>query len=89
MGAVIEVKYFNTYILNKTNNGSEMPIWNGSRGIPSSIGGYEVGPSGIDDNDWVIEESRIRGGYNNTSVDFGVKAYLVEDVKDNSKWVIK
>ncbi len=79
MGAVIEVKYFNTYILNKTNNGSEMPIWNGSRGIPSSIGGYEVGPSGIDDNDWVIEESRIRGGYNNTSVDFGVKAYLVED----------
>jgi hypothetical protein len=79
MGAVIEVKYFNTYILNKTNNGSKMPIWNGSRGIPSSIGGYEVGPSGTDDNDWVIEESRIRGGYNNTTVDFGVKAYLVED----------
>jgi hypothetical protein len=79
MGAVIEVKYFNTYILNKTNNNSEMPIWNGSRGIPSSIGGYEVGPSGTDSNDWVIEESRIRGGYNNTTVDFGVKAYLVED----------
>jgi hypothetical protein len=30
-------------------------------------------------SDWFIEESRIRGGYNNTSVDFGVKAYLVED----------
>jgi hypothetical protein len=30
-------------------------------------------------NDWYIEEARIRGGYNNTSVDFGVKAYLVED----------
>ena len=29
--------------------------------------------------DWYIEESRIRGGYNNTSVDFGVKAYIVED----------
>ena len=29
--------------------------------------------------DWMIEESRIRGGYNNTSVDLGVKAYLVED----------
>ena len=79
MGAVIEVKYFNTYILNKTNNGSEMPIWNGSRGIPNTLGGYEVGPSGTDNNDWVIEESRIRGGYNNTTVDFGVKAYLVED----------
>jgi hypothetical protein len=31
------------------------------------------------DTDWYIEEARIRGGYNNTSVDFGVKAYLVED----------
>ena len=30
-------------------------------------------------NDWLIEEARIRGGYNNTSVDYGVKAYLVED----------
>ena len=30
-------------------------------------------------DDWFIEESRIRGGYNNTSVDLGVKAYLVED----------
>lgn len=29
--------------------------------------------------DWSIEESRINGGYNNTSVDFGVRAYIVED----------
>jgi len=29
--------------------------------------------------DWCIEESRIRGGYNNTSVDLGVKAYIVEE----------
>jgi len=26
-----------------------------------------------------VEESRIKGGYNNTSVDFGVKAYFVDD----------
>ena len=32
-----------------------------------------------EDEDWYIEESRIRGGYNNTSTDFGVKAYIVED----------
>jgi hypothetical protein len=31
------------------------------------------------DRDWYIEEARIRGGYNNTSVDFGVKAYIVEE----------
>lgn len=35
---------------------------------------YDAGP-----NDWYVEEARIRGGYNNTTVDFGVKAYLVED----------
>ena len=35
--------------------------------------------TGTADSDWLIEESRIRGGYNNTSVDYGVKAYSVED----------
>lgn len=35
--------------------------------------------NGDNDTDWLIEESRVRGGYNNTSVDYGVKAYLVED----------
>jgi hypothetical protein len=35
--------------------------------------------TGTPASDWLIEESRIRGGYNNTSVDFGVKAYIVED----------
>ena len=29
--------------------------------------------------DWFVEESRIKGGFNNTSVDFGVKAYIVEE----------
>ena len=29
-------------------------------------------------SDWFIEESRIRGGYDNTDVDLGVKAYIVE-----------
>jgi hypothetical protein len=33
----------------------------------------------VNGNDWAIEEARIKGGYNNTSVDFGVKAYIVED----------
>ena len=84
MGAVIEVKYFNTFILNKTNNGTEMPIWNGSRGIPKDLGGYDVISGTVDANNWVIEESRIRGGYNNTSVDFGAKAYIVEEDTDAS-----
>ena len=41
------------------------------------------------DISWYIEEARIRGGYNNTTVDFGVKAYAVDavskgEVKSNS-----
>ncbi len=39
--------------------------------IPSA---YEESAS-----DWYVEETRIRGGYNNTNVDLGVKAYIVED----------
>ena len=30
-------------------------------------------------SNWVIEESRIRGGFNNASVDLGVRAYLMEE----------
>jgi hypothetical protein len=65
MGAVIEVKYFNTFLLKKTNTNSpvEVPAWNGSTGIPASIGGYpqiqNISTAGYN---WVIEESRIRGG---------------------------
>ena len=78
MAAIIEVKYFNSFVLNKTNESNE-PIWNGSRGIPSSISGYPTIASTNDANNWAIEESRIRGGYNNTSTDYGAKAYLVEE----------
>jgi hypothetical protein len=30
-------------------------------------------------NQWYLEEARIKGGFNNTSVDFGVRAYAVEE----------
>ena len=81
MAAIIEVKYFNTFLLKKVNDPTTaLPIWDGSRGIPQNIGGYpRTATVSVDGNDWAIEESRIRGGYNNTSVSFGVKAYLVED----------
>ena len=50
--------------------------------------GYPEFPSGAADSEnynyqevenWVVEESRIRGGYNNVSTDYGAKAYLKED----------
>ena len=49
--------------------------------------GYDwTGPQISDpDEDWYIEESRIRGGYNNTSTDYGVKAYIVEEQDAQSR----
>jgi hypothetical protein len=78
MGAVIEVKYFNSFILKKTT-AEEQPVWNGSLGIPNNLGGYKVVSDVVEPENWAIEEARIRGGYNNTSVDYGAKAYLVEE----------
>ena len=84
MGAVVEVKYFNSFVLKKTVNNVVTPdqvVWNGSFGIPQAKGGYPVvaASSTNGDNNWAIEESRIRGGYNNVSTDYGAKAYLVEE----------
>jgi len=96
MPAIIEVKYFNSFVLKKicssTTGGSglptdivdNMPVYNGSFGIPQDIGGYNryttSGTSQLKlDTSWVIEEARIRGGYNNTSVDFGVRAYTTTE----------
>lgn len=78
MPALIEVKYFNSFVLKKTIDGSSNVVWNGSTGIPNAKGGYPQSAS-TNDNQWAIEESRINGGYNNTSVSFGAKAYLVEE----------
>ena len=84
--ALIEVKYYNSFTLRKSvdvNNGIN---WFGSRGIPTGQGGWPQGTVADPQQDinWAIEESRIRGGYNNTSTSFGAKAYLVEDEPNGS-----
>ena len=92
MAAIIEVKYFNSFLLKKTINynsssssGTKLPVWNGSRGMqktgsnPLTIGVYPVIDNLDSTNNWLIEESRIRGGYNNTIVDLGPRAFLVEE----------
>ena len=100
MAAIIEVKYFNTFLLKKVIGQPPAiipedypydPIYGGSFGIPVDLGGYPTAGIMIDPNvqEWVIEEARIQGGYNNTIVDLGAKAYIVEDdnlaaVRENS-----
>ena len=77
MAIIVEVQYFNSFFMKRLYN------------LPgTTVGTPRTGPT-IDmedgynqpnlQHDWYIEEARIRGGYNNTTVDFGVKAYIVED----------
>jgi hypothetical protein len=93
MGAVIEVKYFNSFVLKNTKideTSGHVSVWNGAPGSPENVAGYPVHDAAdLASHNWNIEEARIRGGYNNTSVDFGVKAYLAEEepkaaIKGNS-----
>ncbi len=56
--------------------------WDWSNGaLPSCNAGSRLNqspsPEEGSQRNWAIEEARIRGGFNNTTVDFGVKAYIV------------
>ena len=86
MGAIIEVDYYNTFILKKTIEGTNTMSWNGSFGVPLGVdGGYPVISAATTQADsWAIEESRIRGGYNNTTVELGPRAFIVEDEPNSS-----
>jgi len=88
MGAIVEIKYFNSFLLKKTVDSAltpDAPAWNGSFGVPTGVAGaYPVFTTVDNTHSWAIEESRIRGGYNNTNIDYGVKAYLVEDEPNSS-----
>ncbi len=88
MAAIVEVKYFNSFLLKKTmpSDQNVAPVWNGSTGIPAGTdtGGYPVATSTDQNYSWFVEESRIRGGYNNTNVDYGVRAYLVDEEPNGS-----
>ena len=83
MSITLEVGYFNSFYLKRM---ADIPVPVGPvLSIPilpdNTVTPYPwVAPStSTVEEDWYIEESRIRGGYNNTSTDLGVKAYIVED----------
>jgi hypothetical protein len=91
MATTLEVKYFNSFWLKTVRTQSNpTAVWpngypynTGTQALPLLGGGtMPAFPNGADpqnDYNWFVEEARIRGGYNNTGVDYGVKAYIVED----------
>jgi len=89
MATTLEVSYFNSFWAKRLKNA----VMNGETS-GTTAGGVTTGTTAASpavrtatdgyiaanvNEDWFIEESRIRGGFNNTSVDFGVKAYIVEE----------
>ena len=95
MSTIREITYFNSFIVknlvesNDGEPGGGKAVW---PGLPWNPNGYpsfpnlvstDVYPSGEDDvYMWYIEESRIRGGYNNDQVDLGVRAFTQETTDD-------
>ena len=72
MPITLEVGYFNSFYMKRL---ADLPTGNGETGSTN----YTSPTTSVIQEDWYVEESRIRGGYNNTSTDLGVKAYIVED----------
>jgi hypothetical protein len=78
-----EITYFNSFLAKKVVEDSAgnpgKATW---PSLPWNPTGYPTFPllasASHNDEAWYVEEARIRGGYNNTTVDFGVKAFITE-----------
>ena len=98
MATTLEVSYFNSFwakrLKNAVMNGETTGATAGgvTTGTTATSPAVRVATNGYiaanEYEDWFVEESRIRGGFNNTSVDFGVKAYIVEEEPQQKHTVI-
>jgi hypothetical protein len=88
MAYTIEVDYFNSFWLKKVVQAGTKPKvrpewpglpWNPT-GYPTfPFGGGTANPAQANYTPWFVEEARIKGGYNNLTVDFGARAYISEE----------
>ena len=89
MAYTIEVKYFNSIWLKKAlKTSNTRPSW---PGLPWNPTGYPTFPySGsafntsvdYDNAGFYLEETKIKGGFNNNTLSYGVRAYVVDENKD-------
>jgi len=97
MAAELEVSYFNTFLLkrvidsspNKNSIYTGVP-WEGVNSTTTFLNNQGAWPpfpvdadTSAGDSNWVVEEARIQGGYNNNITSLGVKAHITED--DNNQ----
>ena len=91
MAAAVEVKFYNSFLLRKVVKNVtplDPPVWQGSPGVPNGVDGsfpQYIKSQVIENKCWIVEESRIEGGFNSTEMLYGVKAYLV-DVEPNANF---
>ena len=90
MGAIVEVKYFNSFWAKQVQGSQPYndPKWPGIEWNPYGYPTFPINAQNDVDN-WYIEEARIKGGYNNSMVSQGVRAYLNEknpsqDIRESS-----
>jgi hypothetical protein len=92
MATRVPISYYNSFWIKKTGSAVTetdddddfwFPVWPGIFFSPYNTGTFPINANTSDqqvgNRNWFVEEARIKGGYNNTSVDFGVKAYVNED----------
>ncbi len=85
MSYTIGVKYFNAFWLKRILNNSSEDAW---PGLPWNPTGYPTFPfnstpkTGGTQSNFYLEESRIKGGFNNAQVGLGVRAYVVNQNVD-------
>ncbi len=85
MSYTIGVKYFNAFWLKRIVNNSLEDAW---PGLPWNPSGYPTFPfnstpkTGATQSNFYLEESRIKGGFNNAQVSLGVRAYVVNQNVD-------
>ena len=95
MATTLEVSYFNTFWVKRLKNFTQYQDRQSDGTIDVESGGTTTGTPNLTTGagyvnsnvfeDWFIEESRIRGGFNNASVDFGNKAYIVEEEEKQTR----
>jgi hypothetical protein len=88
MAITREITYFNSYVVRKVpESGPGKATW---PSLPWNPTGYPTFPllagTAVGDIDyaWFVEEARIRGGYNNTQTELGVRAFITENDDDVS-----
>ena len=100
MAYQLEVKYFNSFVLRKTAQASapQTGEWPGLPWEPTFVASDSVVrsypqfpwtlPFGAavpaEFTNWYLEESRIKGGFNNSTMDLGVRAYAVNTNRDKT-----